>query len=67
MPIVSSNYWNIVHGSKAEDVFKDEEGIQTMRILGKNMAWILKCIESGKNNGITLPENEEKIKTDYIR
>lgn len=67
MPIISSNYWNMVHGSVAEDVLKDEEGIQTMRILGKNTAWLLKCIECGKNNGISIPEKEEKIKTNFIR
>lgn len=64
MPIVSSNYWNEVHGSKAEDVAKDEEGCQTMRILGRNMAWLLKCIHQ---SGIAVPEMEKKIKTNFIR
>lgn len=64
MPIVSSNYWNQVHGAKAEDVLKDEEGTQTMRILGENMAWLLKCIEQ---SGIKPPVLEAKIKTNYIR
>ena len=67
MPVVSSGYWNMVHGSKAEDVLKDEEGLQVMRTLGKNMAWILKCIESGKNNGIERPADEPKIRTNFIR
>ncbi len=67
MPIVSSGYWNMVHGSKAEDVLKDEEGLQVMRTLGKNMAWILKCIDSGKNNGIERPADEPKIRTNFIR
>ncbi len=67
MPIVSSNYWNMVHGSCAEDVLKDEEGVQTMRILGRNMAWLVKSIECAKGNGISLPEREAKIKTNYIR
>lgn len=67
MPVISSNYWNMVHGSKAEDVLKDEEGCQIMRILGKNMAWILKCIDAGKNNGITPPQTEEKVWTNFIR
>lgn len=67
MPIVSSNYWNQIHGSKPEDVLQDEEGIQTMRILGKNMAWLLKCIEAGKKAGIAMPEPEAKIKTNFIR
>lgn len=67
MPVVSSQYWNMVHGSKAEDVFKDEEGMQTMRMLGKNMAWLLKCIDNGKKCGINPPEPEKKISTNYIR
>ena len=67
MPVVSSQYWNMVHGSKAEDVYKDEEGMQTMRLLGKNMAWLLKCIEAGRNSGINTPAQETKISTNYIR
>ena len=67
MPIVSSGYWNMVHGSKAEDVLKDEEGLQVMRTLGKNMAWLLKCIENGKNAGIERPADEPKIRTNFIR
>ena len=59
MPIVTSQYWNMVHGSKPEDVLKDEEGLQTMRTLANNMSWLLKCIESGKKSGIKEPENEE--------
>ena len=67
MPVVSSGYWNMVHGSKAEDVLKDLEGLQVMRTLGKNMAWLLKCIELGKNNGVLRPEDEPKIRTNFIR
>lgn len=67
MPIVTSQYWNMVHGSKPEDVLKDEEGLQTMRTLGNNMAWLLKCIEAGKNIGIKEPENEKIIQTNFIR
>ena len=66
MPIVASNYWNEVHGNKAEEVLQDEEGLQTMRILGNNMAWLLKCIELGKQAGIA-PEKERKIMTNFIR
>ena len=66
MPIVSANYWNEVHGSKAEDVLKDEEGLQTMRFLGNNMAWILKCLQLGKEAGIE-PVKEQKIRTNFIR
>ena len=67
MPVVSSGYWNMVHGSKAEDVLQDLEGLQVMRTLGKNMAWLLKCIDSGKNNNILRPEDETKIRTNFIR
>ena len=67
MPIVSSNYWNMVHGSTAEDVLKDEEGCQTMRILADQMAWMLKCIEAGKQAGIEVPACEPKIATNFIR
>lgn len=67
MPIVTSNYWNQVHGSSPEEVIKDEEGMQTMRTLADNMAWLLKCIEAGKNAGIDQPEREQKIFTNFIR
>lgn len=67
MPIVSSNYWNMVHGNTPEEVLKDEEGVQTMRVLGRNMAWILKAIEIAKENGVPHPAPEAKIKTNYIR
>ncbi len=67
MPVVSSNYWNMVHGNQPEEVLQDLEGLQIMRTLGQNMAWLLKCIESGKNNGIDLPQTEEKIHTNFIR
>ncbi len=67
MPIVSSNYWNMVHGNTPEEVLQDKEGLQIMRILGKNMAWLLKCIEAGKASGINRPELEDKIHTNFIR
>lgn len=67
MPIVSSQYWNQVHGLTPEEVVKDEEGMQTMRTLGKNMAWLIKCVEEGKKAGIEIPEQETKIKTNFIR
>lgn len=67
MPLISSNYWNMVHGNTPDEVLKDEEGIQTMQQLGRNMAWILKSIESGRQNGVEMPKAEPKIKTNYIR
>ena len=67
MPIVSSQYWNMVHGNTPEEVLQDAEGLQIMRTLGKNMGWLLKCIEAGKNSGISLPEKEKQIVTNFIR
>ncbi len=66
MPIVSSTYWNAVHGKEPEEVQHDKEGIMTMRNIGKNMAWLLKCIEAGKQKGIEAPYNE-KVYTNFIR
>ncbi|MCH5289824.1 MAG: flavodoxin family protein, partial [Treponema sp.] len=59
--------WNMVHGSNPEDVLKDEEGVQVMKTLGRNMAWILKSIEAGKRAGVAQPESEKKIFTNFIR
>lgn len=67
MPVVSSQYWNQVHGTNPEEVKQDLEGMQTMRILGNNMAWLLKAIEAGKKVGINVPEKEAKISTSFIR
>ncbi len=67
MPVVSSQYWNMVHGNTPEEVKKDLEGMQTMRALGRNMAWLIKCIELGKNNNILKPELEERERTNFIR
>lgn len=67
MPIVTSQYWNMVHGNNPEEVKQDLEGMQTMRTLANNMVWILKCIEAGKNAGIDYPNNEPVIRTNFIR
>lgn len=67
MPIVSSQYWNNVHGGNPDEVKQDLEGLQTMRTLGRNMAWMLKCIELGKKNGVNPPEKEAPVKTSFIR
>lgn len=67
MPIASSRYWNQVHGSCAEDVEKDVEGLQTMRVLGRNMAFLIKSIALGKEQ-YGLPEKEpQKLFTNFIR
>jgi multimeric flavodoxin WrbA len=67
MPIISSCYWNMVHGAKPEDVEKDMEGLQTMRILARNMAFFLKCKETGLKTGVPLPVKEKRIFTNFIR
>ena len=67
MPVVSSQYWNMVHGNTPEEVKQDLEGLQTMRTLGRNMSWMLKCIKAGKEAGIAFPEHEEKVATNFIR
>ena len=64
MPIVTSTYWNEVHGSKAEDVEKDKEGLQTMRNLGRNMAFLMKSIQLGKEK-YSLPKNEKGTFTNF--
>ena len=67
MPVVSSTYWNMVHGANAEDVAKDLEGLQSMRNLARNMAWLLKCIELGRQSGVAAPEAEKGFRTNFIR
>ena len=67
MPLVSSQYWNMVHGNTPDQVRQDAEGMQTMRQLARNMAWMLRCLEAGRAAGVPLPENEEKVRTNFIR
>ena len=67
MPLVSGSYWPMVHGSNAEQVLQDEEGCAVMRELGRNMAWLLQCIEAGKAVGIQHPENPGRPRTNFIR
>ena len=67
MPVVSSKYWNMVHGNTPEQVLQDEEGMQVMRELGRNMAWLLKCIEAGRTAGIPDPVKEKPVMTNFIR
>lgn len=67
MPVVSSTYWNMVHGNKPEEVRQDLEGLQTMRNIGKNMAWLIKCIEAGKASGIDIPTADRGNSTNFIR
>jgi multimeric flavodoxin WrbA len=67
MPLVSGSYWPMVHGSRPEDVLKDAEGVAVMQELGRNMVWILKCIEAGKTAGIVHPDNPRRPMTNFIR
>ena len=67
MPIISGRYWNMVHGSNPEQVKQDLEGMQNMRIVGRNMAWHLKCKAAALQAGIVPPEAEETIYTNFIR
>lgn len=67
MPVVGSRYWNMVHGMTAAEVEQDEEGLWTMRQLGRNMAWLLRCIEAGRAAGIESPQQEQGTATNFIR
>ncbi len=67
MPIIASQYWNMVHGTTPQEVEKDLEGLQTMRVLAKNMAYFLKCKEAAEKAGIPLPKQEERVFTNFVR
>ena len=67
MPMISGRYWNMVHGHTPDDVKQDLEGMQNMRILARNMAWHLKCMEAGRNAGVPMPKKEEIVYTNFIR
>lgn len=64
MFLASSSYWNVIHGRMPGEAIQDEEGVQTMRVLGKNMAFLIKAIDKSKAD---LPEKEPKIMTSFIR
>jgi len=67
MPVISSCYWNMVHGMTPEEVKQDLEGLQIMRVLGRNMAWFLKSKEAGTKAGVPLPKREAPVITNFIR
>ena len=67
MPLISSTYWPMVHGSNPEQVLQDAEGCAVMQELGRNMAWLLRCIEAGRAAGIDHPENPRRPMTNFIR
>jgi multimeric flavodoxin WrbA len=64
--IPTSNYWNVIHGTAPGEVTQDAEGVQIMRVLGKNMAWLMKLVDHGKA-AIAAPEREPKVFTNFIR
>lgn len=66
MFVPTSNYWNVAHGLKPGEVSQDNEGVQIIRVLGKNMAWLMKAVELGKKE-MPLPEAERKKFTNFIR
>lgn len=66
MLIPTSNYWNVIHGTTPGEVIQDAEGVQIMRVLGKNMAWLLKLVENGKGSVIP-PEQEAKTYMHFVR
>ncbi|MDD3162511.1 MAG: flavodoxin family protein [Sphaerochaetaceae bacterium] len=67
MIIVTSQYWNMIHGNTPEEASKDIEGLQTMRTLGENIAWLLNCLDAARKAGVPAPVYEKQIATNYIR
>lgn len=67
MLVPTSNYWNVIHGLVPDESKQDIEGLQIMRVLGNNMAWLLNLVENGKKTGIAEPEGENKILTNFVR
>ena len=67
MPIISSRYWNMVHGAAPDDVLRDEEGLACMRVLGANMAYFLRCREAAAQAGVAMPDEEPRVHTNFIR
>ena len=67
MPVVSSQYWNMVHGAVAEDAPQDEEGMQTLRNPARNMNWMMRCFAVGREQGVPYPETEKKVSTNFVR
>lgn len=67
MPVVPSQYWNVVHGNTPDEIRRDTEGLQTIHVLARNMAWLLKCIALGREHGIGFPAHEQHTMTNFIR
>lgn len=67
MPVAGSTYWNIAHGNQQGDVQQDGEGLETLQNLAKNLAWMIKCFDAGKNAGVPLPDTHKHAWTNFIR
>ncbi len=67
MPVAPSQYWNQIHGNTREEAAQDAEGLQTMRTLGDNIAWMMKSFEAAERAGVRIPEREERVRTNFIR
>ena len=67
MPVAGSTYWNMAHGLTAEDIPQDDEGLQTLRNLARNMIWMMRCFEAGKAQGIPYPATEAEAVTNFVR
>ena len=67
MPVVSSTYWNQIHGGSLEEALQDLEGLKTMRVLARNMAYLMKVKALAKENGLEIPQAEAPVFTNFIR
>jgi len=67
MPIATSQYWTMIHGNTPDEVKQDLEGMQVMRYLGENMAWLMASIKAGKEAGVPAPVREKRVRTNFIR
>ncbi|MCC8139560.1 MAG: flavodoxin family protein [Lachnospiraceae bacterium] len=67
MPVAGSTYWNLVHGRVPGEAELDAEGMQTMRNLARNLAWMMKCFEAGEKAGVALPQTEREFQTNFVR
>ena len=67
MPVASSTYWNMTHGLEASDAGQDQEGMQTMRNLARNMVWMMRCFALGKKEGIPFPQTESQAVTNFVK
>jgi len=67
MPVVTSRYWNMIHGNTPDEIRSDGEGLQIMQYIGRNMAWLLKSIEAGKKAGVVPPSMDKAVRTNFIR